>query len=160
MMSSALRLLPPCLPRSIALSGRYTASSFSPPQYKRGNHRWIILSSGSLTESSSGAPGPRERESRKHIALIRYEHPRRSAQLNAPPPINASTMNGTSAATGSASCRFAHYFVVCGLDTETGLEQDDGAGRWLINQRFALWSMSWTVFTISYPLRARLRHPL
>uniref|UniRef100_A0A8C9XTR1 DENN/MADD domain containing 5B n=1 Tax=Sander lucioperca TaxID=283035 RepID=A0A8C9XTR1_SANLU len=25
-------------------------------------------------------------------------------------------------ATGSASCRFAHYFVVCGVDTETGLE--------------------------------------
>uniref|UniRef100_A0A672ZF02 DENN domain-containing protein 5B-like n=1 Tax=Sphaeramia orbicularis TaxID=375764 RepID=A0A672ZF02_9TELE len=32
------------------------------------------------------------------------------------------------AATGSASCRFAHYFVVCGLDTETGLEPDEGAG--------------------------------
>uniref|UniRef100_A0A8C9XS98 DENN/MADD domain containing 5B n=1 Tax=Sander lucioperca TaxID=283035 RepID=A0A8C9XS98_SANLU len=31
-------------------------------------------------------------------------------------------MNGTAAATGSASCRFAHYFVVCGVDTETGLE--------------------------------------
>uniref|UniRef100_A0AAX7TEV2 DENN domain containing 5B n=1 Tax=Astatotilapia calliptera TaxID=8154 RepID=A0AAX7TEV2_ASTCA len=34
----------------------------------------------------------------------------------------------TAAATGSASCRFAHYFVVCGVDTETGLEPDDGAG--------------------------------
>uniref|UniRef100_A0A4W6E2V6 DENN/MADD domain containing 5B n=1 Tax=Lates calcarifer TaxID=8187 RepID=A0A4W6E2V6_LATCA len=42
-------------------------------------------------------------------------------------------MSGTAAATGtgSASCRFAHYFVVCGLDAETGLEPDDGAGRWL-----------------------------
>uniref|UniRef100_A0A7N9AXY2 DENN domain-containing protein 5B-like n=1 Tax=Mastacembelus armatus TaxID=205130 RepID=A0A7N9AXY2_9TELE len=36
-------------------------------------------------------------------------------------------MSGTAAATGSASCRFAHYFVVCGVDTETGLELDDGA---------------------------------
>uniref|UniRef100_A0A8C5DU95 DENN domain-containing protein 5B-like n=1 Tax=Gouania willdenowi TaxID=441366 RepID=A0A8C5DU95_GOUWI len=33
-----------------------------------------------------------------------------------------------SAATGSGSCRFAHYFVVCGVDTDTGLEPDDGAG--------------------------------
>ncbi|KAK9516830.1 hypothetical protein VZT92_024740 [Zoarces viviparus] len=38
-------------------------------------------------------------------------------------------MNGTAAATGSASCRFAHYFVECGVDTETGLEPDDGAGE-------------------------------
>uniref|UniRef100_A0A7N9APF5 DENN domain-containing protein 5B-like n=1 Tax=Mastacembelus armatus TaxID=205130 RepID=A0A7N9APF5_9TELE len=38
-------------------------------------------------------------------------------------------MSGTAAATGSASCRFAHYFVVCGVDTETGLELDDGAGE-------------------------------
>uniref|UniRef100_A0A3Q3DD89 Uncharacterized protein n=1 Tax=Hippocampus comes TaxID=109280 RepID=A0A3Q3DD89_HIPCM len=37
-------------------------------------------------------------------------------------------MSTTAAATGSASCRFAHYFVVCGLDPETGLEPDDGAG--------------------------------
>uniref|UniRef100_A0A8C5DWC9 DENN domain-containing protein 5B-like n=1 Tax=Gouania willdenowi TaxID=441366 RepID=A0A8C5DWC9_GOUWI len=32
-----------------------------------------------------------------------------------------------SAATGSGSCRFAHYFVVCGVDTDTGLEPDDGS---------------------------------
>eukprot|EP00066_Takifugu_rubripes_P016214 XP_011605480.1 PREDICTED: DENN domain-containing protein 5B-like isoform X1 [Takifugu rubripes] len=38
-------------------------------------------------------------------------------------------MIGTAAAAGSASCRFARYFVVCGLDTETGLEPDDGAGE-------------------------------
>ncbi|TNN70878.1 DENN domain-containing protein 5B [Liparis tanakae] len=38
-------------------------------------------------------------------------------------------MNGTAAATGSASCRFAHYFVECGVDPETGLEPDDGAGE-------------------------------
>lgn len=38
-------------------------------------------------------------------------------------------MNGTAATTGSSGpCRFAHYFVVCGLDTDTGLEPDDGAG--------------------------------
>ncbi|XP_033823359.1 DENN domain-containing protein 5B-like isoform X2 [Periophthalmus magnuspinnatus] len=39
-------------------------------------------------------------------------------------------MNGTTApTTGSGSCRFSHYFVVCGLDTDTGLEPDDGAGE-------------------------------
>uniref|UniRef100_A0A667Z4K9 DENN/MADD domain containing 5B n=1 Tax=Myripristis murdjan TaxID=586833 RepID=A0A667Z4K9_9TELE len=38
-------------------------------------------------------------------------------------------MNGTAAATGAASCRFAHYFVVCGVDTETGLEPDDLAAE-------------------------------
>uniref|UniRef100_A0A672JKR4 DENN/MADD domain containing 5B n=1 Tax=Salarias fasciatus TaxID=181472 RepID=A0A672JKR4_SALFA len=36
-------------------------------------------------------------------------------------------MSGTAAAAGSASCRFAHYFVVCGVDADTGLEPDDGA---------------------------------
>lgn len=41
----------------------------------------------------------------------------------------------TAAATGSASCRFAHYFVVCGVDTETGLEPDDGAGRWYLRTK-------------------------
>ncbi|XP_061780540.1 DENN domain-containing protein 5B-like [Nerophis lumbriciformis] len=38
-------------------------------------------------------------------------------------------MSASASATGSASCRFAHYFVVCGLDAETGLEPDDGAGQ-------------------------------
>ncbi|XP_065813435.1 DENN domain-containing protein 5B [Labrus bergylta] len=39
-------------------------------------------------------------------------------------------MNGTAGSiTGAASCRFAHYFVVCGVDTETGLEPDYGAGE-------------------------------
>lgn len=43
--------------------------------------------------------------------------------------VTASRMNGSAAVTGGpASCRFAHYFVVCGVDTETGLEPDDGAG--------------------------------
>lgn len=39
-------------------------------------------------------------------------------------------MNGVAGTTaGSGSCRFAHYFVVCGLDTDSGLEPDDGAGE-------------------------------
>ncbi|KAM9854923.1 DENN domain-containing protein 5B-like [Aulostomus maculatus] len=39
-------------------------------------------------------------------------------------------MNGTvAAASGAASCRFAHYFVECGVDPETGLEPDDGSGE-------------------------------
>ncbi|MGH0153400.1 UNVERIFIED_CONTAM: hypothetical protein FKN15_032011 [Acipenser sinensis] len=32
---------------------------------------------------------------------------------------------------GMAPCRFAHYFVICGIDTETGLEPDELAG-WLL----------------------------
>ncbi|CAN9508055.1 unnamed protein product [Ophioblennius macclurei] len=39
-----------------------------------------------------------------------------------------------SCAAGSAApCRFAHYFVICGIDTETGLEQDQLAAlyQWL-----------------------------
>ncbi|CAL8357185.1 unnamed protein product [Lota lota] len=38
-------------------------------------------------------------------------------------------MNGFSTASGSASCRFAHYFVVCGVDTDTGLEPENLAGE-------------------------------
>uniref|UniRef100_A0A7N8Y2Z4 DENN/MADD domain containing 5B n=1 Tax=Mastacembelus armatus TaxID=205130 RepID=A0A7N8Y2Z4_9TELE len=34
-------------------------------------------------------------------------------------------MSGSSAVSCSAPCRFAHYFVICGIDTETGLEPDD-----------------------------------
>lgn len=29
----------------------------------------------------------------------------------------------------SSSCRFADYFVVCGLDTESGLEPDELSGK-------------------------------
>uniref|UniRef100_A0A4W5KNT8 DENN/MADD domain containing 5B n=1 Tax=Hucho hucho TaxID=62062 RepID=A0A4W5KNT8_9TELE len=39
-------------------------------------------------------------------------------------------MSGVTSGTGSASCRFAHYFVVCGLDTETGLEPEELAGKY------------------------------
>ncbi|XP_060932866.1 DENN domain-containing protein 5B-like isoform X2 [Limanda limanda] len=38
-------------------------------------------------------------------------------------------MSGNAAATAAASCRFAHYFVVCGVDADTGLEPDEGAGE-------------------------------
>ncbi|KAK2858671.1 hypothetical protein Q5P01_003291 [Channa striata] len=42
-------------------------------------------------------------------------------------------MSGSSAGSSSAPCRFAHYFVICGIDTETGLEPDELAAlyRWL-----------------------------
>ncbi|KAM3858785.1 LOW QUALITY PROTEIN: DENN domain-containing protein 5B [Diretmus argenteus] len=42
-------------------------------------------------------------------------------------------MSGCSAGSGAAPCRFAHYFVICGIDTETGLEPDELAAlyRWL-----------------------------
>ncbi|XP_026182695.1 DENN domain-containing protein 5B isoform X1 [Mastacembelus armatus] len=42
-------------------------------------------------------------------------------------------MSGSSAVSCSAPCRFAHYFVICGIDTETGLEPDDLAAlyQWL-----------------------------
>uniref|UniRef100_A0A8C5IIT2 DENN domain-containing protein 5B n=1 Tax=Junco hyemalis TaxID=40217 RepID=A0A8C5IIT2_JUNHY len=29
---------------------------------------------------------------------------------------------------GAAPCRFAHYFVLCGIDAESGLEPDELAG--------------------------------
>lgn len=38
-------------------------------------------------------------------------------------------MSGVSAISGAAPCRFAHYFVICGIDTETGLEPDELTGR-------------------------------
>ncbi|KAK1906432.1 DENN domain containing protein 5B [Dissostichus eleginoides] len=38
-------------------------------------------------------------------------------------------MSGSFSVSGSAPCRFAHYFVVCGIDTETGLEPDELAGE-------------------------------
>ncbi|XP_070709661.1 DENN domain-containing protein 5B [Pempheris klunzingeri] len=42
-------------------------------------------------------------------------------------------MSGSSAASGAAPCRFAHYFAICGIDTETGLEPDELAAlyQWL-----------------------------
>ena len=65
------------------------------------------------------------------ISRIRYEHhPRGLAEINrSSHTTTPSRMSGTAAATAAASCRFAHYFVVCGVDADTGLEPDDGAGR-------------------------------
>ncbi|KAM7377834.1 hypothetical protein PAMA_012977 [Pampus argenteus] len=42
-------------------------------------------------------------------------------------------MSVSSAGSGAAPCRFAHYFVICGIDTETGLEPDQLAAlyQWL-----------------------------
>ncbi|KAJ8382726.1 hypothetical protein SKAU_G00035040 [Synaphobranchus kaupii] len=33
--------------------------------------------------------------------------------------------SASTAGSGPAPCRFAHYFVICGMDTETGLEPDE-----------------------------------
>uniref|UniRef100_A0A8D3D668 DENN domain-containing protein 5B n=1 Tax=Scophthalmus maximus TaxID=52904 RepID=A0A8D3D668_SCOMX len=38
-------------------------------------------------------------------------------------------MSVSSAASGAGPCRFAHYFVICGIDTDTGLEPDELSGR-------------------------------
>uniref|UniRef100_A0A8C5NCE2 DENN domain-containing protein 5B-like n=1 Tax=Gouania willdenowi TaxID=441366 RepID=A0A8C5NCE2_GOUWI len=38
-------------------------------------------------------------------------------------------MSAGSAGSAAAPCRFAHYFVICGIDTETGLEPDQLAGE-------------------------------
>ncbi|KAJ7998153.1 hypothetical protein DPEC_G00219640 [Dallia pectoralis] len=38
-------------------------------------------------------------------------------------------MSGGNTGTGSAPCGFAHYFMVCGLDTDTGLEPEEPAGE-------------------------------
>uniref|UniRef100_A0A671MWT1 DENN domain-containing protein 5B n=1 Tax=Sinocyclocheilus anshuiensis TaxID=1608454 RepID=A0A671MWT1_9TELE len=38
-------------------------------------------------------------------------------------------MSATMSGSGSAPCRFAHYFVICGIDNETGLEPDALAAR-------------------------------
>lgn len=44
-------------------------------------------------------------------------------------------MNGSGAAPGPgsgsspAACRFAHYFVLCGIDADSGLEPDELAGK-------------------------------
>ncbi|XP_067284256.1 DENN domain-containing protein 5B isoform X2 [Pseudorasbora parva] len=42
-------------------------------------------------------------------------------------------MSATMSGSGSAPCRFAHYFIVCGIDNETGLEPDALAAlyQWL-----------------------------
>lgn len=50
-------------------------------------------------------------------------------------------MSGSGAAPGPASgsspaaCRFAHYFVLCGIDADSGLEPDELAGKAGLRQR-------------------------
>lgn len=42
----------------------------------------------------------------------------------------AAGMSGSGApGPGAAPCRFAHYFVLCGIDAESGLEPDELAGE-------------------------------
>ncbi|XP_060050601.1 DENN domain-containing protein 5B isoform X2 [Erinaceus europaeus] len=38
-------------------------------------------------------------------------------------------MSGAGPGPGSAACRFAHYFVLCGVDADSGLEPDELAGE-------------------------------
>ncbi|XP_064417696.1 DENN domain-containing protein 5B [Latimeria chalumnae] len=38
-------------------------------------------------------------------------------------------MSVSAPGSGSAPCRFAHYFVICGIDTDSGLEPDELAGE-------------------------------
>uniref|UniRef100_A0A8C3Y8M7 DENN domain containing 5A n=1 Tax=Catharus ustulatus TaxID=91951 RepID=A0A8C3Y8M7_CATUS len=54
-----------------------------------------------------------------------------------PEPCSMSGGGGGSSAPG----RFADYFVICGLDTETGLEPDELSGEWpwLFAYRFGSW---------------------
>lgn len=54
-------------------------------------------------------------------------------------------MSGVSAVSGAAPCRFAHYFAICGIDTETGLEPDELAGMsFLVNGvLFVLKTFKW-----------------
>lgn len=67
---------------------------------------------------------------------------RRDRPAGAPPrravlPQGAAAAGGMSGSgapgPGAAPCRFAHYFVLCGIDAESGLEPDELAGercRW------------------------------
>uniref|UniRef100_A0AAQ5XSC8 UDENN domain-containing protein n=1 Tax=Amphiprion ocellaris TaxID=80972 RepID=A0AAQ5XSC8_AMPOC len=55
-------------------------------------------------------------------------------------------MSGSSAVSGAAPCRFAHYFVICGIDTETGLEPDELAGILLLRQGGSTFLRSYTFF--------------
>lgn len=143
----ALRPLSPPSPpppsASLSPPGRLSASSPRPLERTDGRCFCFSPIRHSPTESSGSggrAGGRTDGRTRRSAAithgcqtflfsLVRYEHPLKEGS----PTLNASTMIGTTAAAGSASCRFARYFVVCGLDTETGLEPDDGAGRQAIN---------------------------
>lgn len=64
----------------------------------------------------------------------------RRDRLAGAPPCRAALPQGAAAAAGgmsgsgapgpgAAPCRFAHYFVLCGIDAESGLEPDELAGE-------------------------------
>lgn len=46
-----------------------------------------------------------------------------------PARLGPGAMSGGGGGGGSAPSRFADYFVICGLDTETGLEPDELSGE-------------------------------
>ncbi|KAJ6665206.1 hypothetical protein lerEdw1_004255, partial [Lerista edwardsae] len=60
--------------------------------------------------------------------------PRRACPTKSERPLasGAGGMSGSAAppgpGSGSAPCRFAHYFVLCGIDADSGLEPDELAG--------------------------------
>lgn len=140
-------LSPPSLPPSAR-----PTHSLLPPLNKRDDHRWILLCSTRVTprlsecrQAGGRTDGRTQRSARikgrwSNISDSPHQlwTPTMLSRSKRSHTVNASRMNGTAAATGSASCRFAHYFVVCGVDTETGLELDDGAGRWSINMNEAI----------------------
>ncbi|ROI15456.1 DENN domain-containing protein 5B [Anabarilius grahami] len=51
-------------------------------------------------------------------------------------------MSATMSGSGSAPCRFAHYFIICGIDNETGLEPDALAGSFSLVSLFSYLSYS------------------
>lgn len=50
-------------------------------------------------------------------------------------------MSGGGGGGGSAPSRFADYFVICGLDTETGLEPDELSGECAPNPGRSPWAL-------------------
>ncbi|TRY98720.1 hypothetical protein DNTS_003210, partial [Danionella cerebrum] len=74
--------------------------------------------SGQVTNKSSLWLGDlRESLSRGEEEEIYEETPRQSGSARA-------DMSATMSGSGSAPSRFAHYFIICGIDDETGLEPD------------------------------------
>lgn len=65
-------------------------------------------------------------------AALRHGGGRRrrpAPQPLSPAPLSRSSMSGGGGGGSSAPGRFADYFVICGLDTETGLEPDELSGE-------------------------------
>lgn len=82
---------------------------------------------GPFPECRAAPPAPRRHGGG---GRSRRSRPRRPAPLPLSParpsPCSMSGGGGGSSAPG----RFADYFVICGLDTETGLEPDELSGEW------------------------------